>query len=435
MDKSLFSAKIKRLHAVQVLGKPCMSGEVFLDKKKQNFFSIVAHNPRLWISIDLSTAVYAIRYRSCSFLVRIVADLVISPVSRRLHMDIRTLVRHPIIQGPMAGGANSPALVAAVSNAGALGSLAASLLSAEQLREELARIRLLSDQPFLVNLFVQATPQPTPDQINAAEELLKPVYAALHLDALPLPARWCEDLQAQLEVLLEMRPAVVSFTFDILPASQVQHLHDADILVVGTATTVAEALAWQEAGADAVIASGIEAGGHRGTFLGPQIEARLGLWQLLPDVVAAVDIPVIAAGAIMDGSDIHHALQLGAMAVQMGTAFLVTEESGIHPAYKQRLLTAGSHPTRLTRGITGRYARGLENRLMELVQDVQAAVPAYPVQNALTSGIRAAAARMNQTEFMSLWAGMGVSRARGMGAAQLVQTLITEMQAAVASRR
>lgn len=343
-------------------------------------------------------------------------------------MDIRKLVQHPIIQGPMAGGATSPALVAAVSNAGALGSLAASLLSPDQLRASVAQIRHLTDQPFLINLFVQSIPQPTPEQVSAAVVLLQPVRAALDLSDLPLPSKWCEDLHDQLAVLIELRPAVASFTFDILPASQIQRLHAAGILVIGTATTVAEARAWQQAGADAVIASGIEAGGHRGTFLGPQAEATLGLWQLLPQVVAAVDIPVIAAGAIMDGSDIDHALSLGAMAVQMGTAFLVTNESAIHPAYKQRLLTAGDHPTRLTRAITGRYARGLENRFMHMMQDVEATVPAYPVQNALTGAIRAAAGTLGQTEFMSLWAGTGVGRARGMPAAQLVHTLLAEMQ-------
>lgn len=345
-------------------------------------------------------------------------------------MNLQTLFQHPVIQGPMAGGASTPALIAAVSNAGGLGSLAASLLPADQLRSQIAQIRHLTERPFLVNLFVQATPQPTADQLARAFVLLKPVTQALNLAQLPMPAKWCEEFEEQFDVLIETRPAVVSFTFDILKAAHVERLHAAGILVIGTVTTVEEARAWQKIGADALVASGVQSGGHRGTFLGPQTDATLGTWELLQQVVDAVYIPVIPAGGIMHGKDIARALSLGAAAVQMGTAFLVCDESGIHPAYKQRLLTAGEHPTRLTRSFSGRYARGLENRFMQLMQPTEASVPAYPVQNALTAGIRAAAAKSGDTEFMSLWAGTGVGKARGMPAAQLVQTLVAEMQAA-----
>lgn len=345
-------------------------------------------------------------------------------------MNLQTLFQHPIIQGPMAGGASTPALVAAVSNAGGLGSLAGSLLSPEKLRSQIMQIRELTERPFLVNLFVQNTPQPTPDQLTRAVALLKPVLDALALPDLPLPAIWCEEFEGQFQVLLETRPAAVSFTFDILSAAHVERLHAAGIFVIGTVTTVDEARAWQKIGADAVVASGVQSGGHRGTFLGPQTEATLGTWDLLQQVVEAVYIPVIPAGAIMHGADIAKALSMGAAAVQMGTAFLVCDEAGIHPAYKQRLLTAGDHPTRLTRSFSGRYARGLENRFMQLMQPVETQVPAYPVQNALTGALRAAAAKSGDTEFMSLWAGTGVGKARGMPAAQLVQTLVAEMQAA-----
>lgn len=345
-------------------------------------------------------------------------------------MDLQTLFQHPIVQGPMAGGATTPALVAAVSNGGALGSLPTSLFTPQAMRSQIEQVRALTARPFAVNLFVQKTPQPTAQELARATELLKPVWSSLGWTELPMPAKWCEDFDAQFEVLLDTRPAVASFTFDILSAEQVERLHAAGILVVGTVTTVAEGLAWQAAGADAVVASGVESGGHRGTFLGPQTEATLTTFELLPQVVAALAIPVIPAGGIMHGADIARALALGAFAVQMGTAFLVSDESGIHPAYKQRLMNVGNHPTRLTRSFSGRYARGLENRFMQLMQPVEAEVPPYPVQNALTGSIRAAAAQAGDTELMSLWCGTGVNLARAMPAAQLVRTLVAEIQAA-----
>lgn len=343
-------------------------------------------------------------------------------------MDLRSLFSHPIIQGPMAGGCNTPALVAAVSNAGALGSLAGSLLAPEKLRHQVNDIRSLTDQPFLVNLFVQRQPHPSKEEVAHAVELLRPVWSSLGWPGLALPFRWCEDFDAQFDTLVSLKPAAASFTFDILSHQHVQRLHDAGIVVIGTATRVDEAIAWQDAGADAVIASGIESGGHRGTFIGDQREATLGAVELLQAVVAAVRIPVISAGDIMTGADIRARLALGATAVQMGTAFLVTDESGIHPAYKQRLLHAGNAPTRLTRAFSGRYARGLENRFMQQMAQVEDQVPPYPVQNALTGPIRFEAAKRGDTELMSLWCGTGVARARRMSAARLVETLVAEMQ-------
>lgn len=345
-------------------------------------------------------------------------------------MPLTSLFPHPIIQGPTAGGNNTPAQVAAVSNAGALGSLACSLLVPTTIRDQVAQIRALTERPFCLNFFVLQPPQPDDAMLAQAVELLRPIWSSLGWTSLPTPAKWCEDFSAQFELLLELRPAVASFTFDILSAEQVARLRAADIFVIGTITTVAEAQAWEAIGADAVIASGVESGGHRGTFLVPQTEATLGLFELLPQVVAAVNIPVIAAGGIMDGADIARALAAGAQAVQMGTAFLVCDESAIHPAYKQRLLTAGNHPTRLTRIFSGRYARGLENRFMIDMAAVETQVPAYPVQNALTGAIRAEAARRGDTELMSLWCGTGVARARAMPAAQLVQTLMAEIKTA-----
>jgi nitronate monooxygenase len=342
-------------------------------------------------------------------------------------MDISALFQHPIIQGPMAGGASTPELAAAVSNAGALGSVACSLLAPATIAEQAARIRSLTGRPFLLNFFVQHPPRPSEPEIDHAIELLRPVWSSLGWDSLPRPASWCQDFEAQFATLLELRPAVASFTFDILSSEQVARLHAAGILVIGTVTTVEEGLAWQEAGADAVVASGIESGGHRGTFIGRQEDATLSGKDLWPAVARALTIPVIAAGGIMDGADIRAALALGAVAVQMGTAFLVTDEAGIHPAYRVRLLERRHQPTRLTRAFSGRYARGIENGFMRAMAAVETQFPAYPVQNALTGAIRAEAAKNNDTELMSLWAGTGVARTRAMPAGALVGTLVNEM--------
>lgn len=343
-------------------------------------------------------------------------------------MQLLQRMKYPIVQGPMAGGACTPELVAGVSNAGGLGSLAASLLSPEKMAEQTARIRALTDQAFLINLFVQQTPAPSEQEIAQAEQLLRPVLDRLHWEQLPRPAKWCEDFDAQFQMLLTLKPDAASFTFGILNSIQVSRLHEAGIAVIGTATTVDEACAWEAVGADAVVASGVEAGGHRGTFLVKQEDATLTGPDLWPLAAQAVTIPVIAAGGIMNGADIRKALELGARAVQMGTAFLVCEESGIHPAYKSRLVNPGAAETRLTRTFSGRYARGLDNAYMHVMHEAEAQLPAYPVMNALTTPIRAAAAERGDTELMSLWAGTGVARARPMKVADLMAQLGAELE-------
>ncbi|MDA8523054.1 NAD(P)H-dependent flavin oxidoreductase [Acidovorax sp. NCPPB 4044] len=337
-------------------------------------------------------------------------------------------LRLPVFQGPMTG-ADTPALAAAVSEAGGLGMLGCGMRSPAAMADAAAEVRRRTDRPFGMNLFVQDTPRPDDATVQAALARLAPLYARFGLEP-AVPAQWCEDFAAQFEALLQARPAVASFTFGILPAAQVERLHTAGCTVVGTATTVAEARAWEAVGADAVCASGLEAGGHRGTFLGGFDAAMVGTLALVPQCVDALAIPVVAAGGIMDGRGIAAALALGAQAVQMGTAFLVCDESGIAPAYRQALATARETDTRTTRTISGRPARGIVNAMMDTLAADEDAVPAYPVQNALTGALRKAAAAQGDAQYLSLWAGQGVALARPQPAAALVERLEAEWRAA-----
>jgi nitronate monooxygenase len=336
-------------------------------------------------------------------------------------------IEHPIVQAPMAGGATTPELVSAVSNAGALGSFAAAVLSPSAIIEAVRRIRSQTSKPFNVNLFVLDQPNPTEAELARAQALLAPYRAALGLGVATMPGRFCEDNRAQMAAVLELAPPVVSFTFGLLDAETVAQFKRAGCLVIGTATTVSEARAWEGVGADFICAQGSEAGAHRGTFLGDFEQSSIGLMALIPQVVAAVSRPVIAAGGIMDGRGVAASLILGAQAAQLGTAFLSCPESGIPRVWKQKLLEARDDGTRLTRAFSGRHARGIVNEFMERMRPFEGEVPAYPVQNALTSEIRQAAARLDRPEFMSLWAGQAASMSRPLPAAQLVNTLAEEL--------
>lgn len=334
----------------------------------------------------------------------------------------------PIVQGPMTGS-DTPALAAAVSQAGGLGMLGCGMRSPAAMAEAAAEVRRATARPFGMNLFVQDTPAPDAATVRTALARIAPLYAAFGL-APAVPAQWCEDFAAQFEALLDARPAVASFTFGILTAAQVERLHAAGCTVVGTATTVAEARAWEAVGADAVCASGVEAGGHRGTFLADFESSQVGTLALVPQCVDALRIPVIAAGAIMDGRGIAAAQALGAQGAQMGTAFLTCPESAIVPAYRAALAQAGDTDTRLTRVFSGRPARGIVNAAMEQLAPFEADVPPYPVQNALMGPVRKAAAAQGRADTLALWAGQGVAATRPMPAGELVNVLAQEWRAA-----
>lgn len=336
---------------------------------------------------------------------------------------------HPIIQAPMGGGPSTPELVAAVSNAGGLGSLGVAYLAPDQIVEVIRRTRALTDKPFNVNLFAggyeaEKTVDPGPMLVLLAE-----IHAALELPPPAVPVVPPDPFDDQFEAVLEARPAVFSFTFGIPSGDAMARLRARGIATLGTATTVEEARMLQDAGVDAIVAQGAEAGAHRGTFAGPFEAAMVPTEDLVTEIVKRVPVPVIAAGGLMDGRDIMVAVRRGASAAQLGTAFLACPESGAPDAYKQTILAAQNDTTVVTRAFSGRPARGLANTFIATLAGKEDTILPYPLQNILTRGMRTAAAKRGNAGFLSLWAGRGVARTRVMPAGALVRRLVEEMRA------
>lgn len=333
----------------------------------------------------------------------------------------------------MAGGATTPEFVAAVSEAGALGFIGAAYLSPDLITAVGRAVRALTSRPFGINLFAPVRPAPLPSDIQPALAALAEYHVELRLPAPALPERVIHDFDRQLEAAIDSGASVFSFTFGLLSDDAMRALRSRGLFVLGTATTVDEAVALERAGVDAIIAQGSEAGAHRGTFGASGFDAAMiGTMALVPQIVDAVRIPVVASGGIMDGRGIAAAFALGADAVQMGTAFLTVEESGIPPAYKTAILEARETDTRVTRAFSGRAARGIANRFMDEVEARGAAANlGYPAQNALTRPLRTEAAKQNRAEFLSLWAGQGLRLARPQRAGDLVRRLVTETAASV----
>lgn len=309
----------------------------------------------------------------------------------------RARVEIPLIQAPMAG-ATPPELVIAVSKIGGVGSLGAALMQPDDLRKAIHRIREETRRPFNVNLFIP-TPVKGPVHIDAFVKHLKQYERELGFEVsteMPHPP----SFEKQVEVLLQEEVPIFSFTFGIPPLSIIREFQKKNALVIGTATHVNEALALQEAGVDFIVLQGNEAGGHRGTFMEDSYSPTM---ELLKQAKEQIKKPLIAAGGIMHGKEIKAAIQAGAAAVQMGTAFLTCTESGAHPAYKKALLEWKKRRTLLTRAFTGKWARAIENRFIKEMGETE--IPPFPITQALTNPMRKAATSAQNTEFMSLWAG------------------------------
>lgn len=337
---------------------------------------------------------------------------------------------HPIIQAPMAGGATTVELVSEASKAGVLGSLGAAYLTPEQIETTAAAIRERTDRPFGINLFAAVPEQPFKGDASRMLALLARYHAQLGLPAPVAPGPQADPLPGQIEAVLRVKPAVLSFTFGRLPADVLARCRELGILTVGTATTVREAVVLEQDGVDAVVAQGAEAGGHRGTFLDDFEHSLIGTMALVPQVADAVSIPVIASGGIMDGRGIAAALALGADVAQMGTAFLTTDEAGIGDAYKAVLPASRPEQSRVTRAFSGRPARGIVNSFMRDADQLSDDILPYPLQNALTRPMRTAGGKAGNIAVLSLWAGQGAPLARRESTAALVARLARETAAA-----
>jgi nitronate monooxygenase len=336
----------------------------------------------------------------------------------------------PVVLAPMGGEPSTPELAAAVSNAGGLGSLAAAYSNPERIERDIARIRELTRRPFAVNLFSPQAQLPLNGSASAVVDFLRPFHERLGLKAPELPQKPIENFDDQLDAVCKAAPPIVSFTFGLLPAQATQRLKAQGTYLIGTATTVEEAKMLEQSGVNAVIAQGSEAGAHRGTFAVPAEEALVGTVALVPQVVDAVRIPVLASGGIMDGRGIVAALALGASAVQMGTAFLACTEAGTSAVYRKALAAAREDQTTLTRAFSGRMARGLRNEFIARWNASALTHLPYPWQNALTQPMRRAASAAKQSDLLSLWAGQGVPMLRELSAEQLMSKLNDEIQQA-----
>ncbi|APL93957.1 nitronate monooxygenase [Sphingobium indicum] len=337
---------------------------------------------------------------------------------------------HPIVQAPMAG-VSTPAMAAAVSNAGALGSIAVGATDATGARAMMEAVRARTDRPFNVNLFTHAPARGDPAREAAWLATLTPLFQAY--DARPPAAlheiyrSFVED-DAMLAVLVELAPPVVSFHFGLPDPTRIAALKQAGCLLLATATNPAEARAAREAGVDAIVAQGHEAGGHRGAFDPEAPDDQLGTFALTRLLVAQCGLPVIAAGGIMDGQGVRAALALGAVAAQLGTAFIACTESSADEAYRAALAGPGAHHTVMTRAISGRPARCLANRFTAWDAEAALLPPAYPIAYDAGKALNAAAKAKGEGGFGAQWAGQGAPLARAMPAADLIRLLAREMR-------
>ena len=334
----------------------------------------------------------------------------------------------PIIQAPMAG-VQGCALAVAVSNAGGLGSLPCAMLSTAAIASEIQAIQAQTTRPFNVNFFCHTAPTPNAPKDHAWRALMTAYYSELSLDptnAAPASARHPFN-QEMADLVSQFRPPVVSFHFGLPAPDLLQQVRSCGAKIMSSATTVEEAL-WLEAqGVDAVIAQGLEAGGHRGMFLTQDLLSQVGTFALLPQMVKAVKTPVIAAGGIADAQGIRAALALGAAGVQVGTAYLLCPEANTSAVHRAALKTDAARVTALTNIYTGRPARGIVNRLMKELGPIHAAAPDFPLASGASAPLRAKAESLGVADFTPLWAGQNVSGCREISAGELTRALASQV--------
>ncbi len=325
----------------------------------------------------------------------------------------------PIIQAPMAGGVTTPELIASVSNQGALGSLGAGYMSPEQIHQTIRAIRSLTDKPFAVNLFIPTDFLVNQQQIKTMKKILAEIYPEHDATKEPVIYPFAEQIQA----VIEAKVPVFSFTFGVPEDKWLTKLKRNNTVLIGTATTVAEALFLEKKKIDLIVAQGFEAGGHRGSFLKDPMNSLVGNFALIPALADHISSPVIASGGIMDERGIVAALILGAEGVQMGTAFMTCAEAGTHHAFKKLLRQKKLPETVLTNVLTGRTARGINNEFIEELNHYANKILPYPIQHALTAPVRAAAQQKNNLDYMSLFTGQAAYLSQGLAVAKFIKQL------------
>jgi nitronate monooxygenase len=341
-------------------------------------------------------------------------------------MTVRQLfgIDVPLIQAPMAGVQGS-ALAIAVSNAGGLGALPCAMLTPDGIRQEIAAIRAQTAKPFNVNFFCHASPTPDPDRDANWRTTLGPYYREFGIDVATIkPGAGRAPFNDEAAAILEAaRPAVVSFHFGLPADDLMMRVRALGARIIASATTLDEARWLESRGVDAIIAQGLEAGGHRGIFLSDDLTTQVGTLALVPQIARAVRVPVIAAGGIADAQSVTAMLTLGATAVQVGTAFLLCPEATTTRVHRDALKSEAARHTALTNVFTGRPARGIVNRIVREVGPISANAPAFPLAPAALAPLRAEAERRGSGDFSPLWSGQNASGCREIPAGQLTREL------------
>ncbi|GGK70275.1 NAD(P)H-dependent flavin oxidoreductase [Amphritea balenae] len=333
----------------------------------------------------------------------------------------------PIIQAPMAGVQDS-ALAIAVSNAGGLGSLPCAMLTPELLKKQLIILNQGTDKPVNLNFFCHSPPAPDVEREKGWGRALQPYYSefSLDIDAIPAGAGRAPFSAAMADVIEPFRPKVVSFHFGLPDAALLDRVRSWGSKIISSATTVEEALWLEQQGVDAIIAQGLEAGGHRGIFLTTDMTTQAGTFALLPQVIAAVDLPVIAAGGIADATGVKAAMAMGAAGVQLGTAYLLCDEASTSNVHRAALTAVGAEHTALTNIFSGGPARGIVNRIMREQGPMSSDAPAFPLATTAIAPLRAAAEAQNNGDFSPLWSGQNNSGCKAIPAAELTLQLMGE---------
>ena len=338
-------------------------------------------------------------------------------------------IEYPILQGPMGGGFSTAALLAAVSNAGGLGSYGAYTLAPEEIREAGKEIKLATSKPYNINLWVNDVDESLlnypPEKLEKIKQHFRPYFDELGIPLPDLSSNIPSKFEKQVEVLFELKPAVFSFIFGIPSKEILQESRKLGIKNIGAATTLEEALTLEDAEVDAIIAAGFEAGGHRPSFLKPAQDSFTGLFSLVQQLKAKTKTPIIAAGGIIDAKGIAAAMTLGADAVQLGTAFMVTDESGAAPVHKEMLFQNPNVPTTVSKSLTGRMGRMISNKISDAVPFETEVLP-FPLQTKLIAPLKVAALAQGRTDLISFWSGQNTSNLKHHKANELMQALIAE---------